>query len=347
MVSMTGYMHRIQAFRRSFSFTLVPILMTILVILTSAFGPSQDKFRKHHTKEQSAACQRSFQNGLTLKSRMGVAAYQRPSLTPLRKRTKNIYPMSNELREIYDNVWKRSYSNKSIACWSCRFGSEVANRLGVNTVLDAGAGNGGLIRLLRQEGFSAYGVELSQKEVEEDALDLLSKGWIEVGSLADISFENDQFDLVISGDVLEHVLPTQIDTVVSEIVRVSKRHIFLSISQKKSKISTSSGRNIHTLLRPRDWWEATFKKHGACVNSNLFSTMQEYLRSPDKNVYDCTTEGDAREGGKFNVCSVYSPWLVGNPDHKFLREERCVTTHNMEMEPWYFSFSKNEDDCFC
>lgn len=40
------------------------------------------------------------------------------------------------------------------------------------------------------------------------------------------------FDLVFSADVLEHVHEDEAERVVAELVRVSRRHLFLSISLK-------------------------------------------------------------------------------------------------------------------
>lgn len=123
-----------------------------------------------------------------------------------------------------------------------------------------------------------WGIELSKAEIEMDAKDLLAKGWIESATLTNIPYQDSQFDLVISGDVLEHIAPAEAERVVSEIVRVSKRHIFLSISQKGSRIlDKDKHKTIHTLLRPRRWWEDLFMKHGVCVNRRMIWAMQSYL----------------------------------------------------------------------
>lgn len=140
------------------------------------------------------------------------------------------------------------------------------------------AGNGGLVRLLRRYGVETWGIELSKAEIEMDAKDLLANGWIEAATLTNIPYQDSQFDLVISGDVLEHISPAEAEQVVSEIVRVSKRHIFLSISQKGSRILIKNQKaSIHTLLRPRRWWEDLFLKHGVCVNRRMVWAMQSFL----------------------------------------------------------------------
>jgi 2-polyprenyl-3-methyl-5-hydroxy-6-metoxy-1,4-benzoquinol methylase len=132
---------------------------------------------------------------------------------------------------VYDKSWlEGGYPKQS--CWGCRFAADVIARVPFHTVLDAGAGNGFLIRQMRAHGKSAWGIELSRAVLESECPDLLEKGIVEQGSLTNLPYQDNQFDLVFSADVLEHIQPEEVDTVVRELIRVSKRHLFLSISLK-------------------------------------------------------------------------------------------------------------------
>lgn len=62
----------------------------------------------------------------------------------------------------------------------------------------------------------------------------------------------------------------QADDVVRELVRVAKRYLVLSISLK-----SIHNDELHTLLRPRDWWEALFAEHGAVPNRALVWALQQ------------------------------------------------------------------------
>jgi ubiquinone/menaquinone biosynthesis C-methylase UbiE len=55
---------------------------------------------------------------------------------------------------------------------------------------------------------------------------------VEAGVLTNLPYANNTFDLVFSADVLEHIHEGEADAVVQELVRVSRRHLFLSISLK-------------------------------------------------------------------------------------------------------------------
>jgi 2-polyprenyl-3-methyl-5-hydroxy-6-metoxy-1,4-benzoquinol methylase len=44
---------------------------------------------------------------------------------------------------------------------------DVTTRLQFHTMLDAGTGNGALVRLMREQGKNAYGIELSKAVLEK------------------------------------------------------------------------------------------------------------------------------------------------------------------------------------
>lgn len=214
----------------------------------------------------------------------------------------------------------------------------------VQTILDAGTGNGALVRLMREHGKNAYGIELSRAVLEKECPDMLQKGWVEPGILTNLPYEDSQFDLVFSADVLEHIHPEEADQVISELVRVSRRHIFLSISLKghtKKSGENNDEAHRHTMLRPRSWWEEKFRQHGAIPNRELLWAMQERdARYTHENMRECRWEGAQSDGGLYEVCIVDNKWLVGKREQENLRRERCITPDNQELEPWFFSFRK-------
>ena len=185
---------------------------------------------------------------------------------------------------------------------------------------------------------SRAGIELSRAALEKECPDLLSKNYVEAGILTNLPYEDNSFDLVMSSDVLEHIDPAEADAVVKELVRVSRRHLFLSISLKNN--GAPKGEAEHTLLRPRVWWHKLFQKHGAVVNEEFLWAMQEkdsqYITENQKN---CRQEGDESDGGLFEVCSVSNTRLVGKREQRNVRMHRSVT-ENGELEPWFFAFRK-------
>jgi len=246
----------------------------------------------------------------------------------------------------YDEAWtKGGYPAQS--CWGCRFVKDVIRRLEstgtpIRHILDAGTGNCALVRKLRNMGLQAVGIELSEEAMTQSCPDLLKEGFVESGSLTSIPYEDNSFDLVFSSDVLEHISPQEAEDVVREMVRVSRKDIFLSISLKShTKVSATNNSEAfrHTLLRPRSWWHHLFERHGARVNHNLLLAMQEADIFTKGRTYDCRSEGDSRDGGEYEVCVINSTWLVGEPQQGNVREDRCIATASGELEPWFFAFT--------
>jgi len=239
----------------------------------------------------------------------------------------------------YDVAWRSQYPKGS--CFGCWFFGKLQRLIPFRTVLDGGAGNGMGVRMLRSLGKAAYGIELSEDVLKRDAYDLLSSGLVQVGTLSDLPYVSDLFDLVTSADVLEHIEVGMEDSVVSEIVRVAKRYIVLSISLKSHQ-----NEKVHTYLRSRRWWEELFAKHGAVVHSALKSVLQEtthdvYPPINRSSLSDCRVEGESNEGGLYECCLVNNNWLVGlGVPHDI----RGVTTENGELEPWIFAFEKVAKD---
>ncbi len=54
-------------------------------------------------------------------------------------------------QEVYDKSWLAGGYPKQ-SCWGCRFAVDVIARLPFHTVLDAGTGNGALVRMMRAPG---------------------------------------------------------------------------------------------------------------------------------------------------------------------------------------------------
>ncbi len=61
-------------------------------------------------------------------------------------------------------------------------------------------------------------------------------------------------ELVVCIDVLEHIEPAYLDTVISELASITEKIGLFTIHTGPAKKSLSDGRNAHLIQQPASWW---------------------------------------------------------------------------------------------
>ena len=61
-------------------------------------------------------------------------------------------------------------------------------------------------------------------------------------------------DIVVCGDVLEHVEPQCLDAVVDDLRRVTKKAALLVVATRPAVKTLADGRNAHLIVESADWW---------------------------------------------------------------------------------------------
>jgi len=131
--------------------------------------------------------------------------------------------------------------------------------------LDVGCGIGELVAKLRKFGIDAYGVEIS-----EQALELADKSvrpFLKSGDIVNLPFKNDEFDLVLTFDVLEHLDRAKIKKAIDETIRVSSKFIMHKIYTKENYwIRAFHSKDFsHLSIFTRHFWRDKFIEHPLAV----------------------------------------------------------------------------------
>lgn len=66
-------------------------------------------------------------------------------------------------------------------------------------------------------------------------------------------------DLVFSTDVLEHIEPDKLESVLDHIRTLTLRVAYLNVHTSKATAILPDGRNAHLIQQPREWWQAKFE----------------------------------------------------------------------------------------
>lgn len=138
-----------------------------------------------------------------------------------------------------------------------------------NSCLDAGCGLGGLVEQLSANDKSVVGCEASEYAVGQ----CRKRGVLcEQAALHDLPFFGEQFDLVFCSDVLEHLIFDDVYDAVSELIRITKRDLVLTIN-------LDNPYEFHPTILSRDNWYSLFLRDGLVVRD---VQMEERLQNSSK-----------------------------------------------------------------
>lgn len=140
------------------------------------------------------------------------------------------------------------------------------------TVLDVGCGSGFSLREFIRLGYDAKGTDISDWLIKNELKDLYKKGIVYCAPAETLPFPDDSFDLVFCTDVLEHIPPKNVGNAISELIRVSKKNIFCTIS-----LNSSSKNNLleyHATIQPREYWDSIFLANNVKTNDEILNKIQ-------------------------------------------------------------------------
>eukprot|EP00854_Cymbomonas_tetramitiformis_P006936 gene6936-8274_t len=163
-------------------------------------------------------------------------------------------------------------------CYGCRYESalyptyESAN---ISNVLDVGTGACGVVRSMQAHGLNAQGVEAVSFPLEDRCADLLEAGVVSKAPLDALPFPDDSVDLVTAFNVLEYIPREKLDAVISELWRVARLRIFISIQLPDFDLSDLGAGQYHPEnFFPKTWWEERLEAHNMRV-SEMRQAMYE------------------------------------------------------------------------
>lgn len=120
---------------------------------------------------------------------------------------------------------------------------EFANELKATSILDYGCGKGTLKTAI---GNAIAVTEYDPGIVGKDALP-------------------EPADLLVAFDVMEHIEPALLGTVLDHIVSLARKGMLLVIANDVARLTLPDGRNAHLIQQPFAWWLIQLRKHGIKV----------------------------------------------------------------------------------
>lgn len=139
--------------------------------------------------------------------------------------------------------------------------AQIARKFGRCRVLDYGAGKGVLSAAIERAFPAVDGVTYHQYDPCVPGIDA----------------PPGPAELVFCGDVLEHVEPECVSTVVRHIRDLTQSVAILVVSLRAAGKTLPDGRNAHISLHNADWWRSIIKKYFVCIESAHDPVAQELI----------------------------------------------------------------------
>jgi len=173
-----------------------------------------------------------------------------------------------DYRNLYNQLHKDEAYGKVIDQGS---GSESLIDFGCS-VLNVGCGrtdwNVRVQRLRRVQRIQA--VDISDIAVAYQ----INKGIICIrGEVQNIPFPDNEFDIVVCFDVLEHIPPQDIDRSIKELMRVASKKVIACMGFKTT-YAGPRGERLHLTEKDKPWWIQVFRNYGEISIYKKFIILQ-------------------------------------------------------------------------
>ena len=142
------------------------------------------------------------------------------------------------------------------------------------SVLDVGCAYGFLTKSLNDAGIPAKGVDVSTFAYKMRATDDM-----QVASVLDLPFEDGEFDLVVTIELLEHIREEDTNQALSEIVRVSRRGAHW-IAYKEVDDLFQTKDKTHINIKPYVWWQEKFMEICGHTHKIIYKEKDWYPHPP-------------------------------------------------------------------
>ena len=179
--------------------------------------------------------------------------------------------------DIYNQYWNQRKGEMSYASPD-KIAQKIIKRCGGGKVLDLGCGYGHLLRSLLSMGVDAYGLDVASVAIDDNAT-WCKADRIKRGSILSAPYDSDWFDTVVCTDVLEHLSPEDVPQALSELHRMTRKYVFLTIALKADRDD-----KWHLTIENRYWWQEQILKAGFRHGTDQFDeTMITQLNRGDNS----------------------------------------------------------------
>ena len=143
---------------------------------------------------------------------------------------------------------------------------DYVRQLDANSICDVGCGDGAFCRGLLGDVQYLYGVDFASSPRGNGV-------WWSNCPAEKIILPNKSIDYVTSFDVLEHLLPENVDKTLAEFIRLARKGLVLSISYRDSS-TKYKGHTLHMTVKPEEWWIKKLLRCGTVTKQGQYLLVE-------------------------------------------------------------------------
>ena len=162
----------------------------------------------------------------------------------------------SEVKKIYDRLYDKKYfSSRNYGRQNWGEGTyDLIKELKVQSLIDVGCGRNNFVQWAREQGIEATGVDIASGKADV------------ICPAHSLPFADKQFEYLTSFDMMEHILPQEVDEVLDEFNRVTSKGFLFHIAYRESRVKVF-GKQLHLTVEPESWWIEKIEKFGT---TNVF-----------------------------------------------------------------------------
>ena len=112
-------------------------------------------------------------------------------------------------------------------------------------IVDLGCGSGRSVKLMRDQGFDAYGIDLIKSRYIDDIPFTQANLW---------NLPDKKFDYIFCTDVLEHIPTDRIEDVLDNMRKICGKGIFLAVATRPDQAGKYINETLHLTVQDVNWW---------------------------------------------------------------------------------------------
>ena len=193
-------------------------------------------------------------------------------------------------KDLYNSLYEGGYHKSQDTTHAREIVQYYSQMESIKSVLDVGCSTGRGVQLLWGVGKAASGVDIADLAIKNaykwrcrhtdgtspcDVARCGADRCFQVGSATDLPVQSKTFDAIMSTDVLEHILKSDVPVLVKELTRVARQIVTVKVASmhdlalynhggktQNGELRGSHGvKNLHVTTEKLKWWVQQFEEH--------------------------------------------------------------------------------------